>query len=83
MSTNDKLVERFKREPKDFTFDELVRLFNHFGYSIDNKGATSGSRVSFRKGDDKLLIHKPHPGNIVKSYIIERLLKEFKQRKLM
>lgn len=28
MSTKEKLKERFKTLPSDFTFDELVRLFN-------------------------------------------------------
>ena len=27
MGTKEKLVERFKRQPKDFTFNELTRLF--------------------------------------------------------
>ena len=83
MSTKEKLIERFKTIPSDFTFDELVSLFNHFGYSMDNKGSTSGSRVSFMKADDKLLIHKPHPDSIIKVYYLKRLLKEFKQRKLI
>ena len=83
MSTKDKLIERFKSLPRDFTFDELVSLFNILGYSIDNKGATSGSRVSFTKENDKFLIHKPHPGNIVKMYYLKMLRTEFQQRKLI
>ena len=83
MSTKDKLIERFKTIPVDFTFDELVSLFSHLGYSMDNKGPTSGSRVSFTKAEDKFLIHRPHPGSIVKVYYIKRLLKEFRQRKLI
>ena len=83
MSTKEKLIERFKNLPSDFTFDELVRLFNTLGYSIGNKGPTSGSRVVFRKGDDEFLIHKPHPGNIVKAYVLRRLKKELKKRKLL
>ena len=83
MSTKDKLIDRFKSIPRDFTFDELQSLFNQLGYSMDNKGSTSGSRVSFTKADDKFLIHRPHPDNLVKVYYIKRLLKEFKQRKLI
>lgn len=52
MSAKEKLIERFKRLPADFTFDELVRVFELYGFHIDNKGRTSGSRVS---------CHKPHP----------------------
>ena len=45
MSSKEKLLTRFCKLPKDFTFDELIRLFAVFGYKIDNKGSTSGSRV--------------------------------------
>ena len=51
MGTKEKLIERFKSQPKDFNWDELVRLFSIFGYKIDNKGKTSGSRVIFAKGE--------------------------------
>lgn len=32
MGTHEKLIERFKAIPSDFTFDELERLLNGFGY---------------------------------------------------
>jgi hypothetical protein len=66
MGTKEKLIERFKSQPKDFNWDELVRLFSIFGYKIDNKGKTSGSRVIFAKGESSYTAHKPHPGSIVK-----------------
>ncbi len=73
MSSKDKLIERFKSFPSDFSFDELVRLMGGFGFTFSNKGcllytspsATSGSRVSFDKGDESLTLHRPHPGNTV------------------
>ena len=45
MGTKEKLIERFMRMPKDFCWDELVRLFGIFGYNIDNKGKTAGTPV--------------------------------------
>jgi hypothetical protein len=62
MSTKEKLIERFKQQPKDFTFDELVKFLSIFGFEISNKGKTSGSRVRFQNNDLKLIIdiHKPH-----------------------
>lgn len=54
MGTKEKLIQRFISQPKDFTWDELVRLFGIFGYEIGNKGKTSGSRVILLKG--KVLI---------------------------
>ena len=65
MSTKEKLIERFKQQPKDFTWEELVRLFGIFDFSVDNKGKTSGSRVMFEKDDKNYFIHKPHPTNII------------------
>ena len=62
MSTKEKLIERFKKQPKDFTFDELVKLLTGFGFEMSNKGKTSGSRVRFRNIKLKSIIdiHKPH-----------------------
>lgn len=47
MTAKDKLTERFKTLPKDFTFGELTKLLNGFGFAISSKGKTSGSRVRF------------------------------------
>ena len=66
MSTKEKLIERFKRLPSDFTFEELVRLLSFYGYQLDNKGLTSGSRVIFKRGNDKIALHRPHPSVIIK-----------------
>ena len=69
MTTKQKLIERFKSLPKDFTFDELSVLLKGFGYDVSNKGKTSGSRVRFINTGSKSIIdlHKPHPGNIIKT----------------
>ena len=47
MSQIEKLIERLKSKPKDFTYDELKRLLNDYGFVENNKGKTSGSRVRF------------------------------------
>jgi len=75
MSTKDKLVERFKRQPKDFTWDELVRLFGIFGFTVDNKGKTSGTRTAFVKDEIEIEVHKPHPSKIMKDYVMKNVLK--------
>ena len=74
MGTKEKLIARFKSNPKDFTWDEFVRLFSILGYEIDNKGKTSGSRTIFFKGEISYTAYKPHPGNIVKTYVIKQAL---------
>ena len=71
MSTKEKLTERFKSLPSDFTFDELIRLFNTLGFTVNNKGATSGSRVRLEKGTDYFNLHRPHPGNVVKRSVLK------------
>ena len=80
MGTKEKLVDRLKSQPKDFTFEETERLLTLFGYTKSNKGKTSGSRVMFiDEQKRKILLHKPHPGNILKTYalkdIIEKLIR--------
>ena len=66
MSTKDKLIERFKSLPNDFTFDELKNLMKHYGFYLQNSGKTSGSRVCFVKGRATVKIHRPHPGDIIR-----------------
>ena len=75
MSAKDKLTERFKRLPKDFTFDELKNLLFGFGFVMSNKGKTSGSRIRFQNIELKIIIdiHKPHTSG---SPIKETSLKE-------
>lgn len=75
MGTKDKLRDRFLTMPKDFTFDEVGKLLSGYGYVKDNKGKTSGSRVVFKQEDKRpIMLHKPHPGNIVKSYALRQVL---------
>jgi hypothetical protein len=83
MSTKEKLKERFLRFPKDFTFDELVRLLGNLGFVLQNKGDTSGSRIAFVKEEDKIIMHRPHPDNIVKVGVLKCLYVELNTRGLL
>lgn len=76
MTTKDKLLVRFQKQPKDFTFDELVQLFKIFGFEKGNKGATSGSRIEFVNAEKDMcyIAHKPHPSNIIKGYVMKQVL---------
>ncbi len=75
MGTKEKLIQRFLASPRDFTYDEVRRLFGIFGFSESNKGSTSGSRVEFvsNDGQSSYIMHKPHPGNMIKSYVMKQL----------
>jgi hypothetical protein len=75
MGTKEKLIERLKSRPKDFTFAEAERLLSLFGYIKSNKGKTSGSRVIFFKpGKPPIFLHRPHPQKELRAYAIEQLL---------
>ena len=81
MSSKEKLVARFLTLPSDFTFDELERLLAIYGYEKSNKGKTSGSRVVFKdKEGHPIMLHKPHPGNIVKQYAVRQVLEELQSK---
>jgi len=75
VSSKEKLIERFKKQPKDFTWEELVRLFGAFGFIVYNKGKTSGSRVIFSNDEKEYIMHKPHPKNIIKEASMIGILK--------
>lgn len=83
MSTKRKLIRRFKSLPSDFTFDEAVRLFSVLGFEMNNKGATSGARVEFSDGNNKITLHKPHPGTILSRIVVKRMYIVLKRTKLL
>lgn len=48
------------------------------------KGKTSGSRVVFMdKEGHPIMLHKPHPGNIIKHYALRQVLEELQIRGLL
>ena len=84
MGTKEKLRDRFMQMPSDFTFDEMQRLLEGFGYEKCNKGKTSGSRIIFKNGDKRpIMLHKPHPGNIVKGYAMKQVYNDLKEAGLI
>ena len=71
MSKIDKLIIRLRAYPKDFTYNELKTLLVSFGYK-EVQGA--GSRVCFSTYNHKIKLHKPHPGNILKTYQLDLII---------
>ena len=58
----------------------MERLLSIFGYEKSNKGKTSGSRVIYRNENKRpIMLHKPHPGNIIKGYAMKQVLDELKE----
>ena len=85
MTKIDKLIERFLSIPKDFTYTELCKILNYFGYIEATKGKTSGSRVMFihKKVDTPIRLHKPNPKPILKEYVIKQVIEELKKEKFI
>lgn len=84
MSTKEKLRERFLSLPTDFTFEEMQQLLLGYGYEKSNKGKTSGSRIIYKNGSKRpIMLHKPHPGNIIKSYAIKQVYNDLKEAGLI
>ncbi len=78
MSKIEKLIAKFLQVPDDLTWEELVKILNHKGYFEKlGKGKTSGSRIKFINADNDIInLHKPHPKNIVKQYVIRQILEK-------
>ncbi len=77
MTKREKLFDRFMTKParKDLTFSELESLFSALGYE---RREGSGSRVKFfnPETEDLILLHKPHPGDILKLCQIKDIQKK-------
>ena len=81
MSRQEKSVSRLLSGPKDFTWDELVRVLASYGYEELTGGKTGGSRRRFVDGNKNIItLHKPHPTNIVKTYAIREVISHLKEK---
>ena len=74
MSKKDKLIEKLRSNPKDFTFEERESLLTMLGFVRFNKGKTSGSRVMFRKDGIPIILHKPHPRKELLDYQVKQIV---------
>lgn len=78
MSQKQNLLERFLQFPSDFRYQELKTLLGNYGYKETNG---SGSRVKFVHEETRgvISLHKPHPGNIVKQYLLKQVAQKLKE----
>ena len=74
MEKKEKLIEKLKSNPKDFTFEEMETLLTTLGFVRFNKGKTSGSRVMFRKEGIPIILHKPHPRKELLDYQVKQIV---------
>ena len=78
----EKAKSRLKSRPKDYSFNEACSLLEGLGFVEFTKGKTSGSRMKFVRYTDGacVMIHKPHPTNILKTYVVTQLYNFLVQR---
>ena len=84
MGRREKLIARLKSKPRDFSWDELVRLLEALDYREAATGKTGGSRRRFvHETAPSIMLHKPHPGSIVKMYVVHEVLRVLSEEKLI
>lgn len=84
MGQKEKLINRLRTRPKDFTFDEAETLLAYFDYRRSDKGRTSGSRVMFVcDNHPPILLHRPHPRKELLDYQIKQLIELLSQEGLI
>ncbi len=79
MTKKDKLLTRLFSKPKDFEWSELKALLLGLGFE---EVSGTGSRVKFHdpKSGRIINLHRPHPGNVVKHYVLDRVIDVIKER---
>lgn len=80
MSKLEKEKMRILQKPKDYTYTEAKAFLKKIGFCEYSKGKTSGSRVKFhRECDGKIiLLHKPHPGDVMDPGAVNGLVEYLK-----
>ena len=81
MSKLEKAKEKLRNKPKNYTYSEAKYLLGQLGFDEFQKGKTSGFRVKFyRRSDGKMiLLHKPHPGDVMSPGSVNDLEKFLKE----
>ena len=84
MGQKEKLIQKLKSRPKDFSFREAETLLESLSFVKSNKGRTSGSRVIFvSEKNGMVLLHKPHPRKELLDYQVKKLRKKLEQEGLI
>ncbi|MDR6966280.1 putative RNA binding protein YcfA (HicA-like mRNA interferase family) [Flavobacterium arsenatis] len=75
MSKVEKLIEKLKARPKDFTWDEMLKVLKHFGFEQMAQGKTGGSRRKFVNSEKQVIsLHEPHPQKVLKLYQLDIII---------
>jgi len=82
MSQHEKLLDRLKRKPKDFTWSELETLLAGLGYGQE-PGRGSRRKFVHERTSVVISLHEPHPGNELKAYQVREVLAHLKEEKYL
>ena len=84
MSKKEKLINRLKSRPVDFSFSELETLLSILGFARVDKGRTSGSRVMFvNRNKQSILLHRPHGRKDLLEYQIKQIIDILEKEELI
>jgi HicA toxin of bacterial toxin-antitoxin, len=85
VSKQEKLLIKLLMRTKDFRWEELIRLLNHFGYQLVSSGKTGGSRRKFIHPHKKIIIslHEPHPRKELKMYQLDQIIEVLREEGLI
>jgi predicted RNA binding protein YcfA (HicA-like mRNA interferase family) len=72
VSKKEKLLDKLRSLPSDFTWDEAVKVMKQHKFQLVKN---TGSRRTFRHENGvKVSIHEPHPQNTLLKYAMENLI---------
>lgn len=73
MTRSEKLFKRLRSIPVDFTWDEMSTVLCGFGFR-DMSDLPGSSRTYVHANGNKIKLHKPHPTNIMKRYVLRQVI---------
>ncbi|PCJ25373.1 MAG: hexulose-6-phosphate synthase [Rickettsiales bacterium] len=85
MSRLEKLIVKLKRESKDFSWNELIKLLTGLDFTELSNGKTGGSRRKFYHEGHNIIInlHKPHPSPYLKEYALKQIRNKLSEEQMI
>lgn len=75
MSKKNKLIDRLRSRPKNFTWEETTKLMGLCGFKVFNaRGGGAGRMFIHERTRQKVRLHEPHPHNTLLPYMVDQLI---------
>ena len=77
MTRTDKLIAQLLSCPSTYRYTDYLKVMASYGFEMDNKGKTSGSRIRFyRPSDGRMFVmHAPHPSDELTAGTIRNIVR--------